>query len=178
VSGIAGPRLDVPAEGVPIFISVAELGTASAHVYVKLVVRAPVGASICRVLAPDPAGQLTAPLNPPGHVKVPPLLVHRLATPCLPGPAETRSEPAAANGLAIVTAVGVLHGAPASTIFPALLNCAQFPLVVLPPPNSKFDPRSVHVFVLVQPYRFCPAGADTLKNVAPVEQVAGRVVPV
>ena len=34
------------------------------------------------------------------------------------------------------------------------------------------------MLVAVQPYRFCPAGAAVLKNVAPTEQVDGGTVPV
>jgi hypothetical protein len=144
----------------------------------KLFVNAAAGASICRVLLPDPAGQVTYPANPPGQISVPPLLVHELATPTRPGPAETISEPAAGNGLPIVTAFGEPHGLPASTRFPALSNCAQSPALTAPPPNSRFDPRGVQVFALVHPYRFFPAGAAASKYAAPTAHVAGSVVPV
>jgi hypothetical protein len=115
------------------------------------------------VFVPDPAGQVTYPANPPGHTSVPPLFVHELATPTRPGPADTISDPATLNGLAIVTAVGAPHGPPASTMFPALLNCAQSPAFAAPPPNNRLDPNKFHVFGAVQPYRFLPAGAAVLK---------------
>jgi hypothetical protein len=63
-------------------------------------------------------------------------------------------------------------------MFPALLNCAQSPELTVPPPNKRLDPSKVHVLVAVQPYRFCPAGADMLKNVAPTEQDVGSTAPV
>jgi hypothetical protein len=67
------------------------------------------------------------------------------------------------KGLAIVTVVADVHGAPAETIFPELLNCAQSPDGAAPPPNHRFDPSTVHVFVAVHPYKFCPAVAAVLK---------------
>jgi hypothetical protein len=48
-------------------------------------------------------------------------------------------------------------------MFPELSNCAQLPALTAPPPNSRLDPSSVHVFVLVHPYKFFPAGAAVLK---------------
>jgi len=82
------------------------------------------------------------------------------------------------KGLAIVTIELELHGPPADTTFPALLNCAQSPVLNVPPPNHRFAPSSVHVPAAVQPYRLCPAAAAVLKNVAPTEHVAGSTVPV
>jgi hypothetical protein len=87
-------------------------------------------------------------------------------------------EPAAVKGLAIVTAVVEKQGPPADTRFPLLLNAAQSPGLTLPPPNHRFDPSRLHVLAAVQPYRFCPAGAAVLKNVAPTEHVVGSTVPV
>ena len=109
---------------------------------------------------------------------MPPLLVHVLGTPARPGPPDTSNDPATVNGLAIVTIPDDEHGTPADTTFPALLNCAQSPVLKLPPPNQRFDPRSVHVLTDVQPYRLRPEGAPLLKKVAPTEQVAGNTVPV
>jgi hypothetical protein len=105
-------------------------------------------------------------------------LVHELAAPNRPGPAETISEPAAVNGLAMVTIVADVHGTPAEMTFPELLNCAQSPALNVPPPNHRLAPRSVQVLAAVQPYKLCPAGAAVLKNVAPVEQVTGSAAPV
>jgi hypothetical protein len=104
--------------------------------------------------------------------------VHELATAARPGPEDTISEPAAVNGLPIVTAFGEPHGPPASTKFPELSNCAQSPALTVPPPNSRLEPSGVHVFALVHPYRFFPAGAAVSKYAAPTAQVAGNVVPV
>jgi hypothetical protein len=127
---------------------------------------------------PDPAGHITWPENPLGHVRLPPLSLHKLAAPCRPGPADTIREPAIVKGFAIVTAVLGAQAPPADTMFPALLNSAQSPGLKLPPPNHKLAPRRVQVLVAVQPYRLCPGAAAVLKNVAPTEQAEGSTVPV
>jgi hypothetical protein len=51
----------------------------------------------------------------------------------------------------MVTAVAEVHGPPAETIFPELLNWAQSPELAVPPPNDRFDPSRLHVLVAVHP---------------------------